>query len=159
MSVSNTAKKLDQDFSLIDKDNLENIKPKNLDPTIKYDCNNQSVGDPFFEGMGISKLTTIQSLEIDDSVKQEEDHVEFNFKDENPKLLRLIFIDIGNNFFTYVLILIVAFLSIFRVYQVQETRNLIASLNELSTTNENLYRENLETRKKRKETASSTYIT
>ena len=53
-------------------------------------------------------------------------------------LLRAIAADMGNNFFTYFLAVILCGLSIYKVVQVQETRDLIANLNEVTVHNENL---------------------
>lgn len=59
-------------------------------------------------------------------------------KNERESLLRAIFADLGNNFFTYLLAIVFCALAIFKVAQVQETRNVIANLNEISIQNENL---------------------
>ena len=53
-------------------------------------------------------------------------------------LLRAIAADMGNNFFTYFLAAVLCALSIYKVVQVQETRDLIANLNEVTVHNENL---------------------
>lgn len=59
-------------------------------------------------------------------------------KRRKVSLLRAIFADIGNNFFTYFLAIVLCFLSIYKVVQVQDTRDLIANLNEVTMQNENL---------------------
>lgn len=57
------------------------------------------------------------------------------------KIVATILEDLRRNFMTYFLMLLLCALALFKVFQVQQTRNLIASYNEVRTTNENLERQ------------------
>lgn len=83
------------------------------------------------------------NIEIMDPIYQKEvfystpiiKNKDFNHKDS---LLRMIVADIINNFYSYMLCIIMCALALFKVTQVQETRTMIAKLNEITIQNENL---------------------
>ena len=57
------------------------------------------------------------------------------------RLVPSIFADISKNFLTYFLGIVLCALSLYKVYQVQETRDLTARYNEVMMNNENLHKE------------------
>ncbi len=57
------------------------------------------------------------------------------------KIIASLLNDLKCNFMTYFLMVILCILALIKVCQVQQTRNLIASYNEVRTTNENLERQ------------------
>lgn len=59
----------------------------------------------------------------------------------SPKLLPAIALDMGRNFYVYILAILFGLLSLIKVYQVQDTRNLTAQLNEVTIDNEELDKE------------------
>lgn len=83
------------------------------------------------------------NIEIMDPIYQKEvfystpivKNKDFNHRDS---LFRIILADIGNNFYTYMLGIVLCVLALFKVDQVQDTRYMIAKLNEVTIQNENL---------------------
>lgn len=57
------------------------------------------------------------------------------------KLVPSLMADLGDNFFTYLLGVVLCALALFKVYQVQETREVTALLNEVRQENEDLQRQ------------------
>ncbi len=63
------------------------------------------------------------------------------FKQQVKPLVPTIFNDILSNIFTYLLILALTTLAVFKVYQVQMTRDMTAKYNEVKLYNESLHRQ------------------
>ena len=65
----------------------------------------------------------------------------YQFKDANQPLVPTMVSDILRHLGVYILILIAVGLAMFKVYQVQQTRNMTATLNEIIADNDNLQKE------------------
>lgn len=125
-----TAEKAD---SLQDGKERETVLPFSLDP--KEQTPNEPVND--------KSIDEFENLRMDSG----EDRY-FSYRPEyaglwqkEARLVPSILADIAKNFLTYFLGVVLCALSLYKVYQVQETRDLTARYNEVMMNNENLHKE------------------
>lgn len=138
------------DNTALNLDN-ENLKTAEKEDSLQENKEQEAVLPFSLETKEEEKNDPVNELSIDEFENLKMDSGEdryFSYRPEYANLWQIeerlvpsILADISKNFLTYFLGVVLCALSLYKVYQVQETRDLTARYNEVMMNNENLHKE------------------